>query len=186
MPGVVGLRWIGGVLQVGDGDDAVDRSRVAGGFLRGLDVRHRRRNGVQINRRMPARLERRDERLDGGRGCFEDEERVRAGVLELQDLRVEVRRADVVGLLVDDHLGRFVAQSLGQAVEVVLAVIVILIDDADLGIRRVFAGCTARRSAIRPGTPAASRRCTGTSRTRRQTSSRRWRRMTCGTFLPFK
>src|SRR5207245_1764094 len=69
---------------------------------------------------------------------LEDEERIGAGVLQLEDLRAQIWRPDVVGLLVDDHFARFRPQPLGQTVEVILSIIIILIDHTDLGIRRIL------------------------------------------------
>src|SRR6266851_8201424 len=50
---VVGLARVGRVLQVGHADDAVDRRGIAGGFLGSLDIRYRRGDRIQIDRRMP-------------------------------------------------------------------------------------------------------------------------------------
>ena len=55
--------------------------------------------------------------------------------LELDDVGVDRRLRDLVAFLGDDHRGRLGAESVLQALEVVLAEIVVLIEHGDLGVR---------------------------------------------------
>ena len=66
------------------------------------------------------------------------EEQVRAGILDLEDLQIDGRVGDFVGGFRHDHLRRLVAEAGLDAVQVVLAEVVVLIEDADLGVRMFF------------------------------------------------
>ena len=59
-------------------------------------------------------------------------EHIRAGGLQLQDLRVDRRVRHLIRQRLDHHLVELIAQAVLQAVDVVAAQIVVLIQDADL------------------------------------------------------
>ena len=86
--------------------------------------------------------------------CNVDED-VGARGLQLDDLRVDGRIAHLVAGLGDDHRGRLVAEPVFQSLQVVLAVVVVLVQNGDLRVRVWSAECAWRRSALRSGSWAA-------------------------------
>ena len=83
--------------------------------------------------RLPIELVQLLDRLRGLLGGGGGEQQVGAGRFQLQDLRVDGRVGDLVGRLGDDHRPGLVAEPGLDAVEIVLAEIVVLIEHADLG-----------------------------------------------------
>ena len=63
------------------------------------------------------------------------DEHVGAGRLQLDDVGVDGRFGDFVAFLQDDHRCRLGAESVLEALQVVLTVIVVLVEDPDLGVR---------------------------------------------------
>ena len=58
--------------------------------------------------------------------------------LQLDDVRVDRRIGDFVGVFGDDHRRCLVAEAVLQAVEIVLPEIVVLVEHGDLGVRLVL------------------------------------------------
>ncbi len=133
-PVVAGELRVGRVLQIGRGDDA-DRLVETG------RRQHRRdRRGIvhQELGRVPVDVEGLADRLRRdlvGRGA---EEHIGAGARQRHDLRINRGIADLVGDLLHDQLAAVGAEPLLEAVEEVLAVIVVLIKHADLGVPDVL------------------------------------------------
>ena len=63
------------------------------------------------------------------------EEHVGAGRLQLDDMRIDGRLRGFVAFLGNDHRGRLGAEPVLQALDVIFAVIVVLIEHGDLGVR---------------------------------------------------
>ncbi len=91
----------------------------------------------------------------------EDEYRIRAAALERRDLRLHVGIGRLVADRLDDQI-RFRAKPFVETVEIVLTVIVILIDDADLRIGIVLQQVLSRKRSIQLDNLVASRSSTGT------------------------
>ena len=123
------------LVLVRGGDDPVQVGAVLAGGEQEDAVR---RDVVDERQRAPADSRPADERLDGGRRRREDHERVGAVAAHGDHVGGNHLRgvADVVGLGVDD-LVLVLAESCLQAVEVVRAVGVVLVEDADLRLRLV-------------------------------------------------
>src|SRR5207302_3447203 len=90
-------------------------------------------DGVHVETGRPADRGDRRERLDGEGGSGEHEQRVRTRCLDLGQLRGHARRGDVVALFVNDQRGAR-AEPVGQAFQIVLAVVVVLVQHTDLGV----------------------------------------------------
>ena len=128
----------------------VDADHALGGF-QARRLHHRAdRGGIDVEdvHRLPAELGDlldRLRRLLRRRGA---EEQVRAGVLDLEDLQIDGRIGDFVGGFRHDHLGRLVAEAGLDAVQVVLTEVVVLIEDADLGVRMILENVLAVDAAL--------------------------------------
>ena len=84
------------------------------------------------------------------------EEDVGVGRFQLDDVGVDGRLRDLVAFLGDDHRGRLGAEPVLQALEVVLAVIVVLVEDRDLGVRLFLQEILRIDLRLRSGSWAAS------------------------------
>src|SRR6185312_13253975 len=122
---------IRGILQVGGRDDAL-RVLEAGRLDHAADGRS---DVVEDVKRLPLDL---IDLLDRLRGEFRGgdvEEYVGARSLQLDDVIVDGGFGDLVAFLRHDHRGGLGAEAVLEALDVVFAVIVVLVEDGDLGVR---------------------------------------------------
>src|SRR5436190_2753568 len=135
------------VLQVARADRAVD-VLWAGVRRRGLHHGVDRGNRVDHDRvRLPVQRLRRRERAYRRRRYGEQDPGVGAGSLLARDLRRVARVRRLVALLRDDQALLRTEPDV-QAAQVVLAVVIVLVEDRDLGVRRVPRDPDAVRAAF--------------------------------------
>ena len=118
-------------------------------------------------------------RTNGRRRRRQQHPRVCSGCLLPCELGGVARVRRLVALLGDDQ-ALLRAEADLQTAQVVLAVVVVLVEDRDLRVRRVLLDPLRRRRAPRRCSPAASRSSTGTACTGAPSSSRPWRRGSAG------
>src|SRR6185437_13374271 len=94
---------------------------------------------IQEMRRVRADVMRLADRLRREFRRRDVEEDIGAGSLQADDLRFDAGIGGLVADLLDDHRLGLAAKTIHHALDVVFAVIVILVEDADLGIGHVLA-----------------------------------------------
>ena len=97
---------------------------------------------------MPAELGDLLDRLGGLLRRGGAEEQIGAAVLDLEDLGIDGRLGQFVGNFRHDHLRGLVAEAGLQAVEIILAEVVVLIEHADLGVRMLLQNVLAVDAAL--------------------------------------
>ena len=102
-----------------------------------LQHRGHRGGGVgQEEFRLPVQFANLADRLRRSLGRGPGEEDVGAGIVQRHDLRIDAGIADLVGLVGDDHAD-LVAEAVLQALELVLAGVVVLPEHRDLAVRKL-------------------------------------------------
>src|SRR5216683_733221 len=130
---VVGPPGIARVLEVARAGHVLESSagRLGLGHVRGWV-----RAGVQVDGRRPPQAGDAGQRRDGDRRSCEQHHGIDTLRLELADLRRGVGGGRLVAFLVDDHR-RVDTKPISQPLQIVLAVVVVLVQDADLRVRVV-------------------------------------------------
>src|SRR6266852_3378973 len=128
--GVILPLRIGRILQIGGRDDGLrilKTDRLHHGADRGTDV-------VKKVQRLPANLVHLLDRLRREFRRGDIEEHIGVQRLQLDDVRIDGRLRDLEAFLDDDHRGGLGAETILQAFDIVLTVIVVLVEYGDLGV----------------------------------------------------
>ena len=115
----------------------IDRNDALGVLDSGRNQRlaDRRRVDVENLHRLPVEFGRLLDRLRAEFRRRDVVEQVGAGRFQRHHLRIDGRIGQFVGLLGDDHAGRLRPERVLQALDVILSEVVVLVEDADLGVR---------------------------------------------------